>query len=82
MWTPLPFLQGGVEPLTKFSKRRLDRTLIFRGGVGEKEGVTFLRGVVNEKPIYRGGNCLKRGASTVCRFKVGGTWQERRGQCF
>ena len=28
-------------------------------------------GGFHEKPIYRGG-CLKRGACTVCRFKVGG----------
>ena len=25
------------------------------------------------------GDCLKRGAWTVCRFKGGGAWQERGG---
>ena len=31
------------------------------------------------KKQYRGGNCLKRGAWTFCRFKwvAGGPWQER-----
>ena len=29
------------------------------------------------KNQYRGGDCLKRGAWTVCRFK--GAWQERGG---
>ena len=33
------------------------------------------------KNQYRGGNCLKRGAWTVCRFK-GETWQERGGGVF
>ena len=32
-------------------------------------------GGVYEKPIYKG-DCLKRGAWIVCRFK-GGAWQER-----
>ena len=29
-----------------------------------------------------GGDCLKRGAWTVCKFKGGGTWQERGGGIF
>ena len=29
------------------------------------------------KNQHRGGDCLKRGACTVCQFK--GTWQERGG---
>ena len=39
-------------------------------------------GVVPEKPIYREGDFLKRGAWTVCRFKGGGAWQERGEWCF
>ena len=34
------------------------------------------QGGVHEKPIYRG-DCLKKGAWIVCRFKEGGPWQER-----
>ena len=30
----------------------------------------------------RGGDCLKRGLWTVCKFKGGGTWQEREEGCF
>ena len=36
------------------------------------------RGAGHEKPIQRG-DCLKRGAWTVCKFKGGRTWQERGG---
>ena len=34
-----------------------------------------------ENPIYMG-NCLKRGAWTVCWFKGGEAWQERGVWCF
>ena len=43
-----PFCRGEVEAPNKFSKQgggRLDRTLTFRGGLLEKRGVTFFRGV-------------------------------------
>ena len=33
------------------------------------------------KNQYRGSDCLKRGAWTVCQFKVG-AWQERGGSVF
>ena len=40
-----PVSAGGVEPSTKFSKRRgLDRTSAFRGGLLGKRGVTFFKG--------------------------------------
>ena len=38
--------RGGVEPLTKFSKKGgggLDRTLVFRGVLVRKRGMAFLR---------------------------------------
>ena len=38
----------------------------------------FLGGTVHKKPIYRG-NCLKRGAWTVCKFKGGLDKKERGG---
>ena len=38
---------GGVEPPTKFSKRGLDRTSTFRGGLLGQRGVTFFRGGCN-----------------------------------
>ena len=34
------------------------------------------------KKQYVGGNCLKREAWIVCRFKAGGAWQKRGGWCF
>ena len=40
---------------------------IFRGGFTKKQ--------------YIWGDCVKRGAWTVCRFK-GGAWQKRGGWCF
>ena len=36
-------------------------------------------GVVPEKPIYREGDFLKRGAWTVCRFKGGGGLGKKEG---
>ena len=33
-----------LKVLPNFQKRGLDRTLIFKGRVGMKEGVTYLRG--------------------------------------
>ena len=47
---------------------------IFRLGLGE----------CLQKNNIEGGDYLKRGAWTVCRFKVvvGGTWQEREGDVF
>ena len=36
-------------------------------------------GVVPEKPIYREGDFLKRGAWTVCRFKGGGELGKKEG---
>ena len=39
--------------------------------------IRFLRGV-HEKPICRG-DCLKRGAWIVCRFKVGGGLVRKAG---
>ena len=45
---------------------------LLRGGGGELK-----------KKQYRGEDCLKRGASTVWKFKEGrGTWQEREGGVF
>ena len=37
---------------------------------GSCKNLSF-RGGVHEEPIYRGGDCLKRGAWTICRFKGG-----------
>ena len=42
---------------------------------GSRKNPSFRGGGVHEKPIYKG-DCLKRGAWIVCRFK-GGAWQER-----
>ena len=39
-------------------------------------------GVGVTKNQYIGGDCLKMGAWTVCRFKRVGAWQERGGWCF
>lgn len=39
-------------------------------------------GVVPEKPIYREGDFLKRGAWTVCRFKGGGGLARKREVMF
>ena len=39
------------------------------------------RGGFHKKTIYRGGDCLKMEARTVCRFN-GGAWQERKGDVF
>ena len=41
---------------------------------------TFRRGFARNQ--YRGGNCLKRGAWTVCRFKGGGLGKKERGGVF
>ena len=53
------------------------KDLIF---LGFTEKSDFYGGGVHEKPIYRG-DCLNRGAWTVCRFN-GWTWQEREGGVF
>ena len=42
--------------------------------------IWFLGGGLT-KNLYRMGDCLKRGAWTVCRFKRG-AWQERQGGVF
>ena len=72
-----PFSAGGVEPPNKVSKRGLDRTSTFSGGLLRKRGITFFRGgcnchiksklkseIFNDKKSfiqYRGGDCLKKG---------------------
>ena len=47
---------------------------------GSLKNQIFRGGGVHEKPIKRG-NCLKRGACTVCRF-TGGAWQKRGNGVF
>ena len=68
---PPPFLLGGVELPTKFSKRGvglLGPQLLER--VAGKEGMTFFTGAMQ----FSG--CLKReGTWPVCRFRVGGVFE-------
>ena len=51
---------GGVEPPTNFSKRSgLEKTLIFRGGLVKRKGVTFLRGGVGGEAQFYVKNKIK-----------------------
>ena len=95
MCTP-PFLQGGLSLQTKFQKGGLTGPQLLEGGLLRKRGITFFRGgcnchiksklkseIFNDKKSfiqYRGGDCLKKGAWTVCRFKE--ALARKRGWCF